>query len=122
MSSPIAQNRRNFTRVTFDGATIIRQGQEQWPVTLVDLSLRGLLVEKPSHWDASTSETMEADIQIGEDITITMQVLWRHTENNQMGFECNLIDLDSIIHLRRLVELNLGDATLLERELSALGN
>jgi len=31
------------------------------------------------------------------------------------------IDLDSISHLRRLVELNLGDEALLERELAALG-
>ena len=30
------------------------------------------------------------------------------------------IDLDSITHLRRLVELNLGDEKLLERELSHL--
>ncbi|NQD96622.1 PilZ domain-containing protein, partial [Pseudomonas sp. CrR25] len=28
---------------------------------------------------------------------------------------------DSISHLRRLVELNLGDEALLERELTALG-
>lgn len=122
MNSPNTENRRNFTRVTFDGATIIRQGDQQWPVTLIDLSLKGLLIEKPSHWKANTNEDMEADIQIGEDITITMQVALRHTENEQIGFECHLIDLDSIVHLRRLVELNVGDATLLERELSALGN
>lgn len=122
MNSPNTQNRRNFTRVTFDGATLIRQGDQQWPVTLVDLSLKGLLIEKLSHWNADTNEAMEADIQIGEDITVTMQIAWRHTENEQMGFECNLIDLDSIVHLRRLVELNVGDANLLERELSALGS
>ena len=122
MNSPNTQNRRNFTRVTFDGATLIRQGDQQWPVTLVDLSLKGLLIEKLSHWNADTNEAMEADIQIGEDITVTMQIAWRHTENEQMGFECNLIDLDSIVHLRRLVELNVGDANLLERELSVLGS
>lgn len=122
MNSPKAQNRRNFSRVTFDGATIIRQGDQQWPATLIDLSLRGLLIEKPSYWNADANEVMEADIQIGEDITITMQIAWRHTENEQIGFECSLIDLDSIVHLRRLVELNVGDASLLERELSVLGN
>jgi len=30
------------------------------------------------------------------------------------------IDVDSMTHLRRLIELNLGDPTLLERELKAL--
>ena len=31
-----------------------------------------------------------------------------------------LIELDSIVHLKRLVELNLGDESLLERELTEL--
>jgi hypothetical protein len=33
---------------------------------------------------------------------------------------CHSIDIDSVTHLRRLVELNLGNADLLQRELSAL--
>jgi hypothetical protein len=33
---------------------------------------------------------------------------------------CKEIDLDSISHLRRLIELNLGDQEELERELGAL--
>jgi hypothetical protein len=42
-------------------------------------------------------------------------------EQELLGFVCQYIDLDSISHLRRLVELNLGDGSLLERELAALG-
>jgi len=34
---------------------------------------------------------------------------------------CLSIDLDSITHLRRLLELNLGDPQLVERELLQLG-
>jgi len=41
-------------------------------------------------------------------------------DNNTVGIRCESIDLDSISHLRRLVELNLGDPELLNRELSAL--
>jgi hypothetical protein len=33
---------------------------------------------------------------------------------------CENIDIDSITHLRRLVDLNAGDASLLDREFSAL--
>jgi len=115
------QERRHFTRVTFDGETFIEQGQQRWPATLIDLSLRGLLVETPEHFDADTSEAMEAVIHLADELTIRMTVNWRHTENGQSGFQCNNIDLDSIQHLRRLVELNIGDSTLLERELAALG-
>ena len=43
-----------------------------------------------------------------------------HRDGTQVGMRCTGIDLDSIAHLRRLVELNLGDEELLHRELSAL--
>lgn len=43
-----------------------------------------------------------------------------HCEDGHLGFRCDHIDLDSISHLKRLVELNLSDEALLERELSEL--
>jgi hypothetical protein len=43
-----------------------------------------------------------------------------HTRGQNAGLLCLDIDIDSVTHLRRLVELNLGDSDLLERELSAL--
>jgi hypothetical protein len=43
-----------------------------------------------------------------------------HVIGNEAGFKCEHIDLDSISTLRRMVELNLGDSTLLERDLIAL--
>jgi len=39
----------------------------------------------------------------------------------RIGFRWDRIDLDSFAQLKRLVELNLGDPDLLNRELSALG-
>jgi hypothetical protein len=49
-----------------------------------------------------------------------MQGVITHVEGLYIGLACRNIDLDSVTHLRRLVELNLGDVALLERELSAL--
>jgi len=43
-----------------------------------------------------------------------------HIEGDHIGLLCRSIDLDSITHLRHLIELNLGDAALLEREFKAL--
>jgi hypothetical protein len=43
-----------------------------------------------------------------------------HREGRQVGVRCLEIDLDSISHLRRLVELNVGDEAILHRELGAL--
>jgi hypothetical protein len=49
-----------------------------------------------------------------------MAVELRHVEPHRLGFQCRYIDLESASHLKRLVELNLGDPTLLEREFAHL--
>ncbi len=46
-----------------------------------------------------------------------MDVTLAHTEEDHIGFHCEHIDLDSVTSLKRLVELNLGDEELLEREI-----
>jgi hypothetical protein len=53
-------------------------------------------------------------------LAIAMDVTPIHLGENRLGFRCDRIDLASASHLRRLVELNLGDPALLERELAAL--
>jgi hypothetical protein len=49
-----------------------------------------------------------------------METRVTHIEGRYAGLDCHNIDLDSVTHLRRLVEFNLGSEELLERELSAL--
>jgi hypothetical protein len=39
---------------------------------------------------------------------------------DHLGFVCKHIELDSVTHLRRLIELNIADHDELERELGAL--
>lgn len=114
-------DRRHFSRVTFDADTVIRQGEHAWSVVLIDLCLKGLLVEEPFGWDIESEKPLTASIHLNDQISIDMEVVWRHTEDKHIGFECTHIDLESISHLRRLVELNLGDSSLLERELASLG-
>jgi hypothetical protein len=43
-----------------------------------------------------------------------------HVEADHLGIESTGIDIESITHLRRLMELNLGDSSILDRELAAL--
>ena len=45
----------------------------------------------------------------------------RLAEPHQGSLEFSSVDLDSFSQLKRLIELNLGDPALLNRELSALG-
>ena len=50
-----------------------------------------------------------------------MKVIVARIDHDHIGFYCKNIDFDSIVHLKRLMELNLGNAELVNRELSALG-
>ncbi len=114
-------DRRRFQRIEFDAATELVQGDRRWPVELHDLSLKAC-------WFAARKAGMPmlnirskrgcAWPMIAE---VRMEVAMTHEEGDLIGFVCQHIDLDSIAHLRRLVELNLGDEALLERELAALG-
>lgn len=116
-------DRRSFSRISFDSETRIIQNDKSWLVELIDISLKGLLVAQPENWSAAnTAQAFEVTIQLDVDCHISMQVEWRHNEDQHIGFKCTAIDIDSIVHLRRIVELNLSDMTLLERELAALGN
>jgi hypothetical protein len=119
--SETANERRRFHRIAFDAPTEIVQGARRWAVELHDVSLKGLLVKRPEGWDGDPTQPFEANIQLGDDTCVQMEAGLTRSQADLLGFVCRHIDLDSISHLRRLVELNLGDEGLLERELAALG-
>ena len=112
--------RRRFKRIAFDARTELSQGESTWPVKLIDLSLKGLLVEKPEPWLGNREWHFLVDIHLNDDLAIKMDVQLTHDDHGQLGFVCKHISLESIERLRRLIEFNLGDPRELERELGAL--
>ena len=117
-----SQERRFFSRILFDAACEIRQGDRLWPCQVLDISLQGVLLTCPESFDGHPGEDYAVTIWLSDDITtINMDVTLRHREVGHIGCECRFLDLDSVTHLRRLVELNLGDEAELHRELALLG-
>ncbi|KAF0866957.1 PilZ domain-containing protein [Pseudomonas sp. LD120] len=115
-------DRRRFKRIAFDARTELSQGTHRWPVQLLDLSLKGLLIERPDPWLGDPNRPFEAYVHLSPDADVCMDVQLAHDQRGQLGFVCLHIGLESIEHLRRLIELNLGDPEELERELGALIN
>ncbi|UZE29913.1 PilZ domain-containing protein [Pseudomonas asplenii] len=113
-------NRRRFKRIAFDAITTLSQGGTVWSAQLVDLSLKGLLVQQPGNWPAGLSGIFLVDIRLAKNAHVKMDAELVHVDHHQLGFKCLHIGLESIQHLRRLIELNLGDEEELERELDAL--
>jgi len=117
-----AANRRQFSRIAFHAPGQIVSGSGQDEVVVIDLSLRGALLRRRTELPrVGVGDNCVLHVRLGESgALIRMQGTVAHIDGLFVGLACNSIDLDSATHLRRLVELNLGDAALLERELGAL--
>ncbi len=112
------QNRRRFTRIIFDAKCTLSSAGHEWQVTLIDICLKGALVECHHDIPVNLGDQVELKIMLeGSDIVITMPARINHKLDNRVGFQAMSMQLDDVSHLRRLVELNLGDSVLLEREL-----
>ena len=111
---------RKFSRIPFDVSVTLHLGDTQWETTLSDISLHGALILTPEHFEPVMDVQYQLEIHLEGGPDIAMDVRVAHQEAGHTGMRCDDIDVDSITHLRRLVELNLGDPALLERELSAL--
>jgi len=113
---------RHFSRIQFSIPVSLSNptNNQTWKTNLIDISLHGALISRPENWNGAIGETYQIDLFLGKDCNITMEVKAVHVEQESLGFSCMHIDLDSVTHLRRLVELNLGNEEILERELSEL--
>ncbi|HEX9398787.1 MAG TPA: PilZ domain-containing protein [Anaeromyxobacter sp.] len=121
MSPADVDERRRFSRITFHRPAELDARVERATCELLDISLKGALVETPAPCRAAVGQRCTLTIRLdAADAVIRMEGEIVHREGRQVGVRCAEIDLDSIAHLRRLIELNLGDEALLQRELSAL--
>ncbi|SEG81506.1 PilZ domain-containing protein [Marinobacterium lutimaris] len=112
--------RRRFSRIRFDAGCELHTPKGPAEVQLVDISLRGALIESARPLQLEPGETAELHIYLANDILIRMPGTVKHIEGEQYGFVAGDMEIESVSHLRRLVELNLGDEALLERELEAM--
>jgi hypothetical protein len=114
--------RRRFQRVLFDSPARIADQGVEFITTLVDISLNGALLIRPDDWRIESGASVGLTVLLDDKETrIRMQASVAHLAPDTLGLRCESIDMESIGHLRRLVELNLGNAELLDRELESLG-
>lgn len=117
-----AHEKRHFPRIPFQAPVQIKNLDGDWNTQLKDLSLNGALIERPESWSGNVHDLFMIRLILpNSDVEIRMEVTVAHVEEQTIGLHCKHIDLDSITHLRRLVELNTGDPELLKRQLGSLG-
>jgi hypothetical protein len=114
-------NRRKFSRIQFHRAAELVLGTTRVPVDVLDISLNGALVQAPATFAGRRGQPCSLNIRLEpSESYIRMIGEMAHVEGGRIGVRREEIDLESMAHLRRLVELNLGDPALLDREFDAL--
>lgn len=119
----MTDDRRKFSRVPFKCQARLFLPDGEHVVDVLDLSLKGALIkpESPVFMLIGTPCVLNIRLdQFGAHIRMDATVV--HHMAGFYGLACCEIDLDSVTHLRRLVELNLGDEALAEREFSLLAH
>jgi hypothetical protein len=119
---PTTDDRRHFHRILFDANAELSFDAQRCAVQVLDISLQGALVgcAEAGKGVVEKGQELTLDIRLDDEVHIVMQGTASHIEEDRLGVACTSIDIDSITHLRRLLELNLGDPELLDRELVAL--
>ena len=112
--------RRQFSRVPFNTSVSLQQGSESVDTQLVDISLNGVLIATPSRYRLATDRQCTIVVPLADDVRITMQVALVHSSSNLLGFHCTGMDMESMSHLRRLIEMNLHEQGAAERVLAEM--
>jgi hypothetical protein len=112
--------RRHFQRIFYSAEAVLSDGDQAISCNIVDISMKGCLLDFGKSWSGNRESSYRLQLDLSADVHISMQLRYTHGHSSQAGFACEKIDLNSITNLRRMVELNLGDSVLLERDLHAL--
>lgn len=116
-----AESHRLFSRVPFSAAVTLHLPGKTLEVTLLDIALKGALVQTPVPEAIQLQAPCRLMLPLSNDgETIEMAGTVAHLNGRHIGLRCEHIDLSSLTLLRRLLELNVGDADLMDRELSQL--
>lgn len=116
----MTDERRRFSRIDFDARVEIAQGTKNWQAQLLDISLKGVLLAKIGSCQPQVKIPVLVKIILSDLTSIAMSTRVIQDTPEQLRLACDSIDIDSISHLRRLIELNIGDEKAMSRELSEL--
>lgn len=112
------ENRRNFSRVQFTSPVFIISGDIRVESSLMDISLKGALVSLDQVNGLVVGDEVELEFHLNDTeivLNITAKIVYSNDSN--LGLKFDNIDLEGMIHLRRLVELNIGDPDQIQKEL-----
>jgi len=110
-------NLRNYQRIPFQSTATILVDQQPIVCEVIDLALRGALLQTRDPLPIKIGEVVQVKVELPDsDLKLTFGAELIHHEQHQYGFLFIDADVESLAHLRRLLELNLGDGEQVDRE------
>ena len=114
------EDRRRFHRVGFQAEAWLKFDGQTVPAEILDISLTGALLNLDSATELEDGIPASLNVELGPDVEFAMTgSMVSHGDGNfALHRDLSLVEDDH--HLRRLLELNLGDPDLMERDIEAL--
>lgn len=110
--------KRKFQRIPFQCYSQIKCGDRTYTAELLDISMKGALLLARDMTERDVGHICFLDITLANsDIHLHFEAELTHKAENHYGFVFLGEDLETFMHLRRLLELNIGDDEIIEREL-----
>jgi hypothetical protein len=111
---------RRFRRIPFVAEVTLNDGQNDWSAELLEVAMKGAMIGTSAPLPLEIGSKCSLCITLpGTPISLEFQAELRHFEGCQYGFKFISENLETLTHLRKLIELNTGDAEATRSELSA---
>ncbi len=112
--------RRQFFRMPFVSSVQLFSGTGLWQCEIIDISLKGVLITKPSDWQGNVCDIFRLSIAMTNSADISMNIEIVHIAEDTIGAQWNKIDVGSFSRLKRLLELNTKERNRIFKEMSFL--
>ncbi len=115
--------RRRFSRVVYQVPATLTQDDMFLDTTIQDLSLHGLLLRANSTDGLLKGVLVDISFTLSDsDVDITLEAEIVSFDDHEIRLKISHINIESISHLKRLIELNVGNDDLLHREIEHLSD
>jgi hypothetical protein len=109
---------RRFRRVPFEAEVKVSFGRQTWSCQLLDIALKGALVQSAAPLAIDLGATVALKVILsGSPLALAFEAQLAHREEDRYGFRFLHENLETLTHLRTLLELNTGDPEGIRSEL-----
>jgi len=113
-------NNRHFRRIPFEAEVTLKAEQGICTGQLLDVALKGAMIGTETPIPFKPGDKCSLCIALpGTPISLDFQAELVHSEGLSYGFKFISENLETLTHLRKLIELNTGDAEATRSELTA---